>query len=471
MRKIPLFILICSLAGFLPAKNLRFVQTINPFNYELIDVEIDGNLMIVPAGLGGAEIYDISDPLNPATRGNMELRGCAWDRSYNWDIGGAYAVGTARDCGFGVFDISNPDFPKLATVHDANDDVLPNTIAVRKVSLEDVEIVDDVAIFAAHGAGLIFYDLANAAFPKYLNNVSTDNAWSLAVDDGIVYVADGEFGIAVVSIKNINTPHLLGRAQTSGTARDIRFKDGLVFVAVGNAGVDVFDVGNPSNPVFLADYKTSGFTSRVAVHLPYVSASSWNQLNVLKWENSQLSLYGYKNTGGRVMAVGSPGGDIVYSAEWEEMHIFKVGEIAEADIDVSTRILDYGQVAIGETKTLPIKMENNGDSELQVLDTAFTYDEFSVDSPSFTLAPHSKKTIDVLYAPQRTFVSGSMIFFTNDPDEEQIFVRTLGNNADEVQEGEDAPGFDVKVIANGSGRINLEDLRGRVVVLAMFASW
>ena len=471
MNKLHFLTFIIIFAGTLSAKNLRFVQTVQPFNYELIDVEIDGDLMIIPAGLGGAEIYDISDPRNPEARGNMALRGCSYDRSYNWDIGDGFAIGTARDCGFGVFDITDPDRPQMRALHNPNNDYAADGAAGEQASMEDVEIVGDIAIFAAHFSGLVFYDMSSISSPKYITRLRTDNAWSLAVHDGIAYVADGEAGLVVVSFKNPNTPLKIGEAKTNGAARDIQYKDGLVFVAVGAGGVDVFDVSTPSNPVLLDNFKTSGFNSRVAVHLPYVSASSWDRLHVLKWDSSELSLHGYKNTGGRVMAVGSPGGNIVYSAEWEVMRVFEIADIAEPDIDIAVRALDFGQVDVGDVKELTIDIENNGAAALQIFDTAFTFDDFSVDEPAFTVFAHSKKTINVSYTPQSSTVGGNMIFFTNDPDEERVHVRMSGNNAGEVQEGDDAVTFELPVISNGSGTISLEELRGRVVVLAMFASW
>ncbi len=471
MQRLGACALLLAFVALLPAKNLKFIQTVDPFNYELIDVEIDGDLMIVPAGLGGAEIYDISDPRNPTPLGNMELRGCAWDRSYNWDVGGRYAVGTGCDCGFGIFDIIDPNRPLLVKLYDPNDDFDADPLSNRKASMEDVEIVDDVAIFAAHFAGLVFYDISNPGAPKYLNRIRTNNAWSLTVHEGVAYVADGDAGIVSISIKDKKAPFVLGSAATGGTARDIRYNDGLLFVAVGTAGVDVFDVSNPSEPTLLDNFPTGGFTSRVAVHLPYISASSWDRLHVLKWDGARLNLYGYKNTGGRVMAVGSPGGDIVYSAEWEVMRVFQITEIAEPDIDVSTRMLDFGRVEVGTNKTLALDVENNGGSDLHIRDIAFAHDDFTTMTTDLTLPPYSKKTLNVIYTPSGNPVAGSMILFTDDPDEEHIFIRMAGNNGGEVQEGEPAPNFELPIIANGSGTLSLEELRGRVVVLALFASW
>lgn len=456
------------LAFALEARNLTFVRTINPINYELIDVEVDGDWMIIPAGLGGAELYDLSDPRQPKSVGSMDLRRCRWGRSYNWDIEGTLAIGTARECGFAVYDISTPSDPTLLEHRVADNDF---DGVGREVSLEDVEIVGNLAIFAAHGSGLVFYDISVPSSPRFIRYFETQNAWSLAVHDNFVFVADGEDGIKIIRIDNPLSPQLRGSAPTSGAAQDIQYRDGELFVAVGTAGVDVFDVSSPANPTLLANYETSGFTSRVAVHNDLVSLSSWDQLHVLRWQKPNLELVGYKNTGGRLMAVGSPGGNIIYAAEWEELHVYEFGPVESSDIDASTRVLDFGEVAFDEQATLQLTLENNGDSPLQVQDIAFTYDDFDTPSKSFTIAPHSEKTIDVIYTPTRLFVGGNMIVFSNDPDEPQIYIETRGNNSDEVQPGDIADNFELPVLVNGSGTLSLEELRGRVVVLAIFASW
>ena len=54
---------------FLPflcfAKNLTLENRFNPPARELMDVEIIGDIMIIPGNLDGYDFYDISNPTNP----------------------------------------------------------------------------------------------------------------------------------------------------------------------------------------------------------------------------------------------------------------------------------------------------------------------------------------------------------------------------------------------------------------------
>ena len=59
------FFLIVAGSVMLNGKNLTILETIDPSNHELLDVEISGNYMIIPGGLGGASVFDVSDPVNP----------------------------------------------------------------------------------------------------------------------------------------------------------------------------------------------------------------------------------------------------------------------------------------------------------------------------------------------------------------------------------------------------------------------
>ena len=62
---------------FLPifcfAKNLALENRFNPPARELMDVEIIGDIMIIPGNLDGYDFYDISNPINPTLITNFEV--------------------------------------------------------------------------------------------------------------------------------------------------------------------------------------------------------------------------------------------------------------------------------------------------------------------------------------------------------------------------------------------------------------
>ena len=55
------------------AKNLTLEHRINPPNRELMDVEIFGDIMIIPGNLDGYDFYDISVPTEPVIISNFKI--------------------------------------------------------------------------------------------------------------------------------------------------------------------------------------------------------------------------------------------------------------------------------------------------------------------------------------------------------------------------------------------------------------
>ena len=55
------------------AKNLTLEHRINPPNREVMDVEIFGDIMIIPGNLDGYDFYDISVPTEPVIITNFEI--------------------------------------------------------------------------------------------------------------------------------------------------------------------------------------------------------------------------------------------------------------------------------------------------------------------------------------------------------------------------------------------------------------
>ena len=58
---------------YLTAKNLSLESRINPPARELMDVEVIGNLLIVPGNLDGYDFYDISVPNDPQHITNFQV--------------------------------------------------------------------------------------------------------------------------------------------------------------------------------------------------------------------------------------------------------------------------------------------------------------------------------------------------------------------------------------------------------------
>ncbi len=476
-----LLLLLCVLPlSRLQPKNLTLHSTLIPSNHELMDIEIEKNLMIATGGLGGAVLYDISHPAAPTEIAEIQVPGFPHLRTYKWDIGVDKLVGTGRDAGMVITEINNAHRLGPLMIHNPEENLLTyrDTSRTAKISLEDVEIVRDVAIFTAHSDGVLFYDIGKPQAPRLFHQILTGNAWSLLHLDDYIYIADSENGIHIIDIAGITDsnyfglPELVKTIPVKGTPKDIKYHNDHIFVAAGAEGVHAFQLKNPVTLEFVDGHKTAGFASRIAIMSNRVAVSAWSEVQVFEWNNRKLTLVGYKNTGGRVMAVGSPGGDLLYAAEWSRMRIYEYGPIADPDIDLSTRVLGFRQSQQNGSDTLTVTISNNGQSRLEFVSLATTDEAFSFAPHPQSLNSGESIELEVVYKPTSGTDQGQLNIVTNDPDEETVYIQLKGNNGNGIQTGKPAPNFELPVIANSEkATLSLEELKGKVVVLAFFASW
>ena len=100
------------------AKNLTLENRINPPNRELMDIEIIGDIMIIPGNLDGYDFYDISNPTAPVIltnfevpSGNRALRGLWVSAKENV----AYFTCRTRQNGSAIVEFSDPYNPIHST--------------------------------------------------------------------------------------------------------------------------------------------------------------------------------------------------------------------------------------------------------------------------------------------------------------------------------------------------------------------
>jgi hypothetical protein len=421
---------------------------------ELIDVEISGDLAFVSAGLGGLAIIDISDPSAPAYVANYWI-----GAEQSWCAQGDYLYGSERYSGITVVDVSTPSAPVHVT------DYRP----IRK-SYEHADGNGDYLFAATHTDGVEIIDISTPSSPQYVSEIATENAWAVDEFGGLLYVADGASGLKVIDVSIPEQPQLLGAAQASGTAKDVVVWGDCAFVSVGAFGVDMFDVSDPLQPALLANYNTTGYASRVAVTDSLIAVSDWDDVEVLRWDDSpSLSLVGYKSTGGRVMGVNMVD-DVIYSAEWFLFRTFQFGSTEGPDLDLSVRVLDFPHAETDSCLDTTLYLTNNGETELTLLSADVDHADFTFSLPKTTIAPGEIVEGTVTYCATGEDAQGRLTLQTNDPDEDTVSITLRGNTPWGVEAGELAPDFTLSSV-NGFGNITLSDLLGKVVLISFFASW
>ncbi len=445
----------------LNAKNLSILSQSRLDNFELLDVYIEDELAFIPAGLGGLNIVDISDPSNPDVVSSYRAGGCDWGRIYAWTVSGDFAYGAGRECGVHVINISNPADPLLATVYTGDDEI--------DQRYEHAE-TDGVTLFLSkHRRGVELVDISQSPYIHVVSNFLTHNAWASMIADTLLYIADGSAGIKIASVRNPSNPVLIGGLPTSGTAKDVSIVDDYLFVAVGAAGVDMIDVSDPQNPTLVDNYNTSGYASRVSANSNRIAVSDWDDVEVLSFDIQGMMLVGYKDTGGRVMALAMLD-DIIFSAEWEELVVFQYEEIQEADIDLNTRKVEFPRVEQIESYTLPVTIVNNGQLPLEIYDAQIDDSDFEVGLAPGILLPDSSLTFPIHYQPGGGYWTEDLTIITNDPDEQEVEVKITGNYPSGPMVGDMAPEFELDVV-NDLGSISTNELLGQPVVLAFFTTW
>jgi hypothetical protein len=75
-------------------------------------------------------------------------------------------------------------------------------------------------------------------------------AWGVCLAGDYAYVADGQAGLQVVSIADLENPRIVGNIGIPGTALAVTMLNDLVVVA-GLAGVSVISVDSPQRPTIL----------------------------------------------------------------------------------------------------------------------------------------------------------------------------------------------------------------------------
>ncbi len=175
----------------------------------------------------------------------------------------------------------------------------------------------------------------------------------------LLYVADDSAGVKIIAITDPYNPSILATLTTSGTAKDLALQGNYLFVATGAKGIDIVDVSDPTTPVLVSNYHTSGYASCVAVNDSLLAVSDWDDVEVLNFSTGSLELYGFKNTGGRVMAM-NMAGNTVYSAEWMYFDVFQIESTPGPDVDYSRRKNAFTRVASGMSAIETFTMTNHG---------------------------------------------------------------------------------------------------------------
>ena len=448
------------------AKNLTLEHRINPPNRELMDVEIFGDIMIIPGNLDGYDFYDISVPTEPVIITNFEIPMNNRSLPGLWVSASdsiAYFTFRTRQEGSAIVDFSDPYNP----VHIGSLPIYGT--GLDNPSFEGSDITENLLAVAVHEDGVLLYDITDASDPDLILHRPCENAWTVAFIDSNNYViGNSDHGVILEELICESDSCDGSSFMTQGAVKDLIVKDSLLFIAEGSHGVSVYNISDINQPIFLDQYNTPGLSNKIALFdTNKIAVSDWLDVKILEWEGGALELVGYKNTGKRTMAIGAKD-SIVFSAEWQHLQTFSYGDIEEADIDISSWDVSFPLLEVGQSDTFELVVENNGQFPLGFSPLFINHTDFqTLDFPEYMEQGDTALT-HIVYTRSDQNASGIMRITSNDPDESEIEIQLVGNYDGGIV-GQIAPGFTLPIVANGSGDFTLSDYLGQIVVIAFFA--
>ena len=174
----------------------------------------------------------------------------------------------------------------------------------------------------------------------------------------------------------------------------------------------------------------------------YSAALLWNSQKIFLTLNNEpvdsLVFSDTLQTGGQDnLYVGSRAGiDGFFDGCVDELRLSRVFRqswelnVLPRELSVSSTILDFSTVLLGQTRSLPVLISNLGDQDLYISEFTVTNNSYSVSETSFLLNGLKSKLLSIVYNPQVVGDdTGSVIFYTNDKNKPSVRIVVTGSCA------------------------------------------
>jgi hypothetical protein len=128
-------------------------------------------------------------------------------------------------------------------------------------------------LFAAcNRQGMLVYDVSNPENPQYVYTLDTLDAYYVAVNGNLAYIADGEGGFKIADLEKRT---IIKTLVLGGTATDIEFYQQYALISCGSQGLQIVDIADPYQPAVIGSAATDHFASAVTVQFPYAYVADW----------------------------------------------------------------------------------------------------------------------------------------------------------------------------------------------------
>ncbi len=205
------------------------------------DIAIRGDLVASACGFAGVQLVDISDPLSPQYRGRIEMDSQqAYRVLFDGDQAYILTRGGAGYSTLSLYDCSDPDAP------------------FSKMDLQLPSVASDMVIHglnlyaASLNDGLVIVDISYS-IPILIDTVfEALGARALTLNDEILYVAQGGYGVSVFDLSAPDSPQLVEYAEVTGSSDFITSFGNYLYVGTEENGIHILDRSDPIHPVYLS---------------------------------------------------------------------------------------------------------------------------------------------------------------------------------------------------------------------------
>lgn len=312
--------------------------------------------------------------------------------------------------------IRNPAFLSGWDISDPENPVQLGYLQEDGISYEGVDVANGNIFVGLHedGLGVYRYDTGASAFARIGSLGGFTNAWGVAARGDHVFVADGIGGFATVDASDPANPVELGRVAVGGTARAVVVEGDHAYVAAGSAGVAVVDISDLASPTVTAQIDMPGTALRLDHAEDHIFVAAWNDVRVYDVSDPAAPIFAaavrvprdfdYEDVDRerpthRIFGVAARGRDVFIGA-WEHPYAYRFFPERQAPnlrLPETAARVDVGRVAAGESKTVPLEVENQGTAPLTITDTWVDGDGFAVSPRQARIAPGDRLLLEITY--------------------------------------------------------------------------
>lgn len=374
------------------------------------------------------------------------------------------------------WDITDPEAPVQLPVMQEPD-----------VDYEGVDVAGGHIYVALHGAGVGVYRFEReVGFTRVGGLEGLTNAWGVTARGDVLYVADGLGGLVTVDISDPTAPTRLGRVELGGQARKVVLDGDVAYVAAGSAGLVVVDVSDPAAPTVIGAAEMPGTAIRVAYSEGRVFVAAWNDARVYDVADPAAPRFigavrltrdlnvpedDRAPATSRILGIAARGHDVIVG-NWHVLYSYRLFPDRSAPdlrLPEASAMLDLGRVPVGERRTMPFELHNQGTAPLTIIDATVHGAGFDVQPTGGRIEPGERLTLEIGFTADGTErAEGYLQVLSDDPDEPLRTAFVVGNQPG-LGVGMPLPETDA-VLLDGRAWSSSE-AAGQVVLLNYFATF